>query len=179
MNRRPIFPGENPLQVNRGSERMQKRFLWGGVAMILVALGFAFLAMARPMGGDPLSPAVARGFPRGSLAPLAAAASFALLAGVLLLMLRAYLKSSEDVAKHRIEGYRAEIEGERGKTREEQEQRFREISEAHNDLLTHHRLTKKMLQSYRATDVFETLLKGVREGFGLTGAVLGVLEGSV
>jgi len=44
---------------------MQKRFLWGGVAMILVASGFAFLAMARPMGGGPLSPAVARGFPRG------------------------------------------------------------------------------------------------------------------
>src|SRR3989304_9635333 len=109
MKRKPIFPGENPVQVNRGSERMQKRFLWGGVAMILVASGFAFLAMARPMGGGPLSPAVARGFPRGSLAPLAAAASFALLAGVLLLPFRAFLKSPEDVAKHRLDGYRAEI----------------------------------------------------------------------
>ena len=155
---------------------MQKRFLWGGVAMILVASGFAFLAMARPMGGGPLSPVVAYGFPRGSVAPLAAAASFALLAGVLLLLLRAFLKSSEDVAKQRLDGYRAEITAEMEKSKEDQEQRFREIADAHNDLLTHHKLTKKMLQSYRATDVFETLLKGVREGFGFPGAVLGVLE---
>src|SRR3989304_4827626 len=112
MKRKPIFPGENPVQVNRGSERMQKRFLWGGVAMILVALGFAFLAMARPMGGGPLSPAVARGFPRGSLAPLAAAASFALLGCVLLLLFRAFLKWSGGVARHRVDGYRAEIAAE-------------------------------------------------------------------
>src|SRR4030065_2868222 len=117
--------------------------------MILGASGFAFLPMPRPVGGGPLPPAVAPGFPRGSLAPLAAAASFALLAGVLLLMLRVFLKSSEDVAKHRIEGHHAEIEAEMEKSREEQEQRFREISEAHNDLLPHHRLPKKMPQPHR------------------------------
>src|SRR3989304_5555945 len=176
MKRKAIFLGENPVQVNRGSERMQKRFLWGGVAMILVASGLAFRAMARPMGGGPLSPVVAYGFPRGSVPPLAAGASFALLAGVLLILLRAFLKSSEAGAKHRLDGYRAEIAAEMEKSKEDQEQRFREIAEAHSDLLTHHKLTKKMLQSYRATDVFETLLNGVREGFGFTGAVLGVLE---
>src|SRR3989304_4597947 len=118
MKRKPIFLGENPVQVNRGSERMQKRFLWGGVAMILVASGFAFLAMARPMGGGPLSPVVAYGFPRGSVAPLAAAASFAPLAGVLLILLRAFLKSSEAGAKPRPDGDRAAAAAGREKDKE-------------------------------------------------------------
>ncbi len=57
-----------------------------------------------------------------------------------------------------------------------QERRIAELTEAHNDLATHHRFTKKMLQSLRSEEVYDTLLEGVREGFGFHGAILGLRD---
>ncbi len=59
-----------------------------------------------------------------------------------------------------------------------QEQRIEELTVAHNDLATHHRFTKKMLQSLRSDEVYDTMLEGVREGFGFGGAILGLRDES-
>lgn len=59
-----------------------------------------------------------------------------------------------------------------------QDLRIAELTQAHHDLATHHRFTKKMLQAPRSEDVFETLLEGVRDGFGFRGAILGLRDGS-
>ena len=58
-----------------------------------------------------------------------------------------------------------------------QELRIAELTEAHNDLATHHRFTKKMFQSPRSEDVYNTLLEGIRDGFGFHGAILGLRDG--
>ena len=62
-----------------------------------------------------------------------------------------------------------------------QEMRIDELTEAHNDLATHHRFTKKMLQSPRSEEVYETLIEGIRDGFGFRGAILGLrdLDGDI
>ncbi len=57
-----------------------------------------------------------------------------------------------------------------------QDQRIDELTAAHNDLATHHRFTKKMLQSLRSDEVYDTLLEGIREGFGFQGAILGLRD---
>ncbi len=57
-----------------------------------------------------------------------------------------------------------------------QELRINELTEAHNDLATHHRFTKKMLQSPRSEEVYDTLLEGIRDGFGFRGAILGLRD---
>jgi diguanylate cyclase (GGDEF)-like protein len=53
------------------------------------------------------------------------------------------------------------------------EQHLREISASQKNLLSHHRLTKKMLQSRQADEVFEILLGGVTEGYGFPGSLIG------
>jgi len=70
---------------------------------------------------------------------------------------------------------RCRLEGEEEKRsiRETTERRIREISESQKNLLSHHRLTKKMLQSRAADEVFEILLAGVTEGNGFSGALIG------
>ena len=70
---------------------------------------------------------------------------------------------------------RCRLEGEEEKRsiRESTERRIREISESQKNLLSHHRLTKKMLQSRAADEVFEILLAGVTEGNGFSGALIG------
>ena len=68
---------------------------------------------------------------------------------------------------------RHETEEEKRSFRETAERRIREISESQKDLLLHHRLTKKMLQSRQADEVFEILLGGVAEGYGFPGTLLG------
>jgi hypothetical protein len=134
---------------------------------------------------------------------MAACAALALLAGVLLLALRAYLSSSEDAARlltdavrlhgedlpghpgfpaiadaarRRLDRYREDIGVMAANANEEKEQRIREITDAHKDLLIRHMFTKKMLQSQRANDVLEILLRGVREGLGFPWTVIGVLD---
>ncbi len=59
-----------------------------------------------------------------------------------------------------------------------QELRIDELTEAHSDLATHHRFTKKMLQSPRSEEVYDTLLEGIRDGFGFRGAILGLRDRS-
>ena len=181
---------------------MQKRFLWGGIVMILVGVALVLLSSVGSPRAGFLDSFPSPVFPV-RVTPLAAASCFALLTGVLLILLRAYLSSSdravrmlaEGVRLHggslsdpadpcatavaalrRLDGYRAEIGATAERTREEMEGRIREITEAHNDLLSHHRFTKKMLQSHQSHEVFETLLTGVRDGFKFPWAVLGILD---
>ena len=68
---------------------------------------------------------------------------------------------------------RQEWEEENRSVRESTERRLREISESQKNLLSHHRLTKKMLQSRKADEVFEILLAGVTDGYGFSGAMIG------
>ncbi|MDP2657020.1 MAG: hypothetical protein Q8O78_01230, partial [Candidatus Deferrimicrobium sp.] len=68
---------------------------------------------------------------------------------------------------------RLEAEEEKRSIRESTERRTREISESQKNLLSHHRLTKKMLQSQQADEVFEILLGGVSEGYGFPGTLIG------
>lgn len=153
--------------MNRGVAQMHKRFLWGGIGMILVGAGLAFLAAEPFLVREVIVSGRSAASPAG-IAPLAAAASFALLAGVLLLLFRAYLASSQETVRMLAESA--------SKAREDQEQRMREITQAHSDLVTHHMFTKKMLQCQRSQDVFETLLMGIRVGLGFHESFLGVLD---
>ena len=68
---------------------------------------------------------------------------------------------------------RLEAEEEKRSILEGAERRVRDISESQKNLVSHHRLTKKMLQSRRADEVFEILLGGVAEGYGFTGSLIG------
>jgi diguanylate cyclase (GGDEF)-like protein len=68
---------------------------------------------------------------------------------------------------------RLEAEVEKQAIRESTGRRLREISESQKNLLSHHRLTKKMLQSRQADEVFEILLGGVTEGYGFPGSLVG------
>jgi len=135
--------------AERGSGRIQKRFLSGGIAMILVGAALALLAATlRLDGGNFPQGRWSPGFLSGT-APMAACAALALLAGVLLLVLRAYLcsledafrmltdavrmhggdlpahpgpRSTADAARRCLERYGADIEAMTVKTKEEQEQ---------------------------------------------------------
>lgn len=68
---------------------------------------------------------------------------------------------------------RLEAEEEKRSIQENAERRIREISESQKNLLSHHRLTKKMLQSRQADEVFDILLNGITEGYGFPGTVIG------
>jgi diguanylate cyclase (GGDEF)-like protein len=68
---------------------------------------------------------------------------------------------------------RLEVEEEKRSIRESVERRVREISNSQKSLLSHHRLTKKMLQSRQADEVFEILLGGITEGYGFPGTLIG------
>ncbi len=170
--------------------------------MILVGAAFAWLA-ADLLGWNLLdtgrrSPVFLSGY-----GPLVAVATFSLLIGILLLLFRAYLTSFKDAVRILADAVRSHGEDlpdtadcrvtvetagrlldrvrenfgvSVKQAREDQERRVREITEAHRDLLTRHVFTKKMLQASRSHEVLEALLKGVREGLGFTGAVLGILD---
>ena len=181
---------------------IEKRFLLGGVAMILVGAALACMTAAH-LGWIPLDTGRrSSGFLSG-IGPMVAVATFSLLIGVLLLLLRLYLRSSEeavrrladsvrshgedlpstagpgataDAARRLLDSYQENFGVSVKQAREDQERRVREITEAHRDLLTHHIFTKKMLQAFRSHEVLEALLKGVREGLGFTGAALGILD---
>ena len=68
---------------------------------------------------------------------------------------------------------RLEAEEEKRTIRESVERRLQEISDSQKNLLSHHRLTKKMLQSRQADEVFDTLLGGISEGYGFPGTLIG------
>ena len=188
--------------MNQGPERMKERFLWGGIVMIIVGIALALLSSVGILDAGIVGAGETYSIPRG-FGPLFAAASFALLAGVFLLLLRSYLSSSEEAVRmlgdavrshggilseqagsretaitacRLLDKHRAEMGTAVEQAQERMEERIREITEAHKDLHSHHRFTKKMLQSHRPHEVFETLLSGVRDGFGFPWAVLGILD---
>ena len=68
---------------------------------------------------------------------------------------------------------RLEAEEEKRSIREGVERRLREVSDSQKHLLSHHRLTKKMLQSRQADEVFDILLGGIAEGYGFPGTLIG------
>ena len=84
--------------------------------------------------------------------------------------------SAAEAAKDRLDRYAAELRRKWDERQSKMDLRLKSLTTANQDLLTHHRCTKKMLQSFRAEEVFETLLKGVRDGHGFPGAVLGILD---
>ena len=69
--------------------------------------------------------------------------------------------------------FRLEAEEEKRSIRESAQRRTQEIAESQKYLLSHHRLTKKMLQSRQADEVFEILLGGISEGYGFPGTLIG------
>ena len=69
--------------------------------------------------------------------------------------------------------YRMETEAEKRAIEESFERRTRETADSQKNLLAHHRLTKKMLQSRQADEVFDTLLGGISEGYGFPGTCIG------
>lgn len=68
---------------------------------------------------------------------------------------------------------RMEAKAEKQAIEESFEHRIRETSESQKNLLAHHRLTKRMLQSRQADEVFEILLGGIVDGYGFPGALIG------
>jgi len=69
--------------------------------------------------------------------------------------------------------YRLQVEEEKRSFVESAERRIREISDSQKNLLSHHRITKKMLQSQQSGEVFEILLGGIAEGYGFPGTLIG------
>jgi diguanylate cyclase (GGDEF)-like protein len=57
-----------------------------------------------------------------------------------------------------------------------QDRRLKELSDMHQNLITHHRITKHMLQSILTEEIFEILLKGVRDGLGFSGTLLAIRD---
>lgn len=171
-----------------GFVRDEKSLLWGGVVLLVVSAGMGVAAAA---GAE-------------SVVLRLAMALFGTCTGVLLLLLRTRVllavhadMAFSDPAKGHVEGapeadslqqaaatspellHRRLVETDRGREtalvdalREE----IRMITEAHRDLITHHRVTKRMLQSLREDEVLDTLIMGIRNGLGFSGAILGVRD---
>ncbi len=81
-----------------------------------------------------------------------------------------------EAAKDRLDRYSEEMSKKRFEQQAVLDRRLEDLVKANQDLMMHHRCTKKMLQAFRTDEVFETLLKGVRDGLGFHGAALGVLD---
>ncbi len=81
-----------------------------------------------------------------------------------------------EAAKHRLDRYERQVAETQNERQQMQDLRLKELSDTHQDLITHHRTTKKMLQSFLTEEVYEALLKGVRDGFGFHGAILGMRD---
>lgn len=172
----------------RGARRQADRFLWGGVATLLVSAGMGVYAA---VGGD-------------TDALRVALAAFGLCAGMLLLLFRSHLLAAERAVEILADSVRSRVtkapdkptsdtaarppspqfpdrlpeeEGVGGDPSSSLiEDRLRQISSAHHDLLAHHRFTKRMFQALRYEEVLEILLQGIRNGLGFSGAVLGIRD---
>jgi len=171
----------------RGNRRHDDRYLWAGAAILLLSAGMGVYGGA---AGD-------------HTVLGAALAAFGLCAAVLLLFFRSHLMAAEhaveilaesvrsrtsagpDGGKHdsvpipspgNLRDRRADETVPEGDSSILMEDRLHQISTAHQDLLAHHRFTKRMLQSLRHEEVLEILLQGVRDGLGFPGAVLGVRD---
>jgi diguanylate cyclase (GGDEF)-like protein len=177
-------------------------FLAGGSVMIAASLGVALLAAAGALAENATNPGWKALF-SGENAYRLEAAAFGLAAGVSLLVFRSHMLAGEkaarmlaetmrahlpdlpattdfaeaaEAASELLRRYGAESEERRSAGADRRERPLEELAEAHRDLLTHHRFTKRMLQSLRPEEVLETLAQGVRNGLGFTGAVLGVRD---
>jgi diguanylate cyclase (GGDEF)-like protein len=84
--------------------------------------------------------------------------------------------SAAKAARDRLDRYAAELNRKWNEQQVKMDHRLENLTIANKDLLTHHQCTKRMLQSSRAEEVFETFMKGVRDGHGFPGAVLGILD---
>ncbi|HSB35012.1 MAG TPA: GGDEF domain-containing protein [Nitrospirota bacterium] len=84
--------------------------------------------------------------------------------------------SAAEAVKDRLDRYATKLTEQSREQQAAKDRRMEELSNAHRDLLTHHKCTKKMLQSFRTEEVFETLLKGVRDGLEFQGAILGTVD---
>jgi len=171
----------------RGARRQGDRFLWAGVTFLLLSSGMGVYAA---VGGDSMVLGVAL-------------AAFGFCAAVLLLLFRSHLVAAERAVEILAESVRSRgatetesrtpdpasgpppqwlLERNPGAGSPEadtsvlMEDRLLQINSAHQDLLAHHRFTKRMLQSLRHEEVLEILLQGVREGLGFSGAILGVRD---
>jgi len=171
----------------RAARKQADRLLWGGLLILLLTAGMGVYASAEE------DTAVLR----------VALAAFGLCAGMLLLLFRSHLLAAERAVEVLAESVRSRIaespdqrtlgavvktdsswspgspseEGlERDLSSSHMEERLRQISSGHRDLLVHHRYTKRMLQSLRHEEVLEILLMGIRDGLGFTGAVLGIRD---
>jgi diguanylate cyclase (GGDEF)-like protein len=76
----------------------------------------------------------------------------------------------------RLEQFAVEVSHLQQERQVMKDQRLAELAKMHQDLLAHHRCTKKMLGSFRTEEVFDALQKGVRDGLGFQGAALGVMD---
>lgn len=84
--------------------------------------------------------------------------------------------AAADATKEHLEHLAAEVAHLQQERQLLKDQRLIELAKMHQDLITHHRCTKKMLGSFRTEEVFDALQKGVRDGFGFLGASLGVID---
>jgi len=75
--------------------------------------------------------------------------------------------------KTRLDRYRGDAEEEKRRLSEGLERRVAEMTQAHQNLVLHHKITKRMLQAREVDEVFDALLVGVSEGYGFQGAVAG------
>ena len=174
--------------TNRGFGRDEKSLLWGGVVLLAASAGMGVVAASGT----------------GSVALRLAVALFGAGTGVLLLLLRSHLLVSvraarmlSDSVKAHVEGYPETISlqaaamaasellhrhrGERdgggeAASVDSLREEIRMATEAHQDLLTHHRVTKRMLQSLRHDEVLDALVLGIRNGLGFPGTILGIRD---
>lgn len=171
----------------RAARKSADRLLWAGLMILLLTAGMGVYASA---GEDPVVLRVAL-------------AAFGLVAGMLLLLLRSHLLAAERAVEVLAESVRFRVtetpdlrtpktvarrdsSGTPDPLPEEgvepdlssfhMEERLRQISSGHRDLLVHHRYTKRMLQSLRHEEILEILLEGVRDGLGFPGAILGTRD---
>ena len=68
-------------------------------------------------------------------------------------------------------------EEEKGRMEERLERRVREMSQAHADLVAHHKITKRMLQSRTTDEVFGALVDGIAGSFNFHGTLAGKVSG--
>lgn len=73
-----------------------------------------------------------------------------------------------------LDRYEAKTAAALRELREAKERQVEEVTRAHRELLTHHQITKRMLKSQNAEEVFRNLLEGVRDGLGFDKTLLGV-----
>lgn len=163
----------------------------------------ALMAVAGAFPGGSARPAWGEGVPSGERAYRFAIAAFCAAAGVFVLIFRSFLLAGDRAAQELSDSVRRHLpevpesigfpaaasaasdllrlyEGEkenRGNAAAARTGGYVEkLTEAHRDLLTHHRFTKRMLQSLRADEVLATLAQGVRDGLGFAGAVVGIRD---